>query len=1004
MKRSSLTIGVVQAMILTYQLDEGEATTEVGSTAWFQWLEQATTFRFRNEVGHFTAHKTRAGNQRGRTYWRATCRRHDRLASYYLGPSDRLTPEHLRQAAHALSVRAADDHLKKKTASTLPHDLLAQPVRAVQGSGLAPPSPLPKPLTRLLGRTSERAKLVDLLRRPEVRLLTLTGPGGVGKTRLALEAVHDLVPNFVNGVYFVPLAAIREPDFVLPAIAQALGVHETSARSPLEDLQAVLSDQSLLLLLDNFEQVLAAAPTLAELLAFCQHVKLLVTSRAVLRLQGEHELVVSPLSLPDLAQLPTRESLLQYAACALFVERVQAIQPAFQITGAIVRPIAEICQRLDGLPLAIELAAARTRLLSPQVLLARLDHRLELLTDGARNAPDRQQTMRATIAWSYQLLTHEQQQLFCWLAVFVGGCDLPAVEAIAKPAGVAGYIVLDGVSTLLENNLLRQVEQPNGEPRLLMLETLREFGLECLHTNGELAPARQAHAEYYLALAEETVPQLRGVEQTQRVAQLECERENLRAALSFLLERARSQADPQEHLAFVERALRMCIALNWFWHERGYGREGLLFLMQALAERTVVGVELQAKALDAAANLAYLYARNMQMERMAEESLLLYQQLGDPVGIADSLLQLGAIARIRSQFGPAHGWLEEAATRFQELADSWRQGQCYTEWARVATEQGQYELARSLLEKSLLLYQELGDVQRLGWVRYLLARLLFVSQQDQAFSWCLAEQSLAHFLEQNNIFYSAYPLGLLGLIHLEQGELEAARPLLEESLAISKKTGVETDSVYPALGLVRLLNMQGDVAAARCLCQEGLTLLLEFNVYKEYVATSLEALASVEAREGALRQAVRLWGAAHALREAISAPMYPVHRVGYDQALTHVCVQLGEQGFSTAWDEGRLMTPEQVVVVQEKEMTSISMPTSPLPTPAMKSFTFPTRLTAREVEVLRLLSQGWTDTHIAEHLVISVRTVNRHTSSLYSKLGVSSRVAAIHSAIEHHLL
>ena len=683
---------------------------------------------------------------------------------------------------------------------------------------------------------------------------------------------------------------------------------------------------------------------------------------------------------------------------------MQAIQPAFQITEAIVRPIAEICQRLDGLPLAIELAAARTRLLSPQALLARLDHRLELLTDGARNAPDRQQTMRATIAWSYQLLTHEQQQLFCWLAVFVGGCDLPAVEAIAKPAGVAGYIVLDGVSTLLENHLLRQVEQPNGEPRLLMLETLREFGLECLHTNGELAPARQAHAEYYLALAEETVPQLRGVEQTQRVAQLECERENLRAALSFLLERARSQADPQEHRAFVERVLRMCIALNWFWHERGYGREGLLFLMQALAERTVVGVALQAKALDVAANLAYLYARNIQMERMAEESLLLYQQLGDPVGIADSLLQLGAIARIRSQFGSAHGWLEEAATRFQGLANSWRQGQCYTEWARVATEQGQYELAHSLLEKSLLLYQELGDVQRLGWVRYLLARLLFISQQDQAFPRYLAEQSLAHFQEQENIFYSAYPLGLLGLIYLEQGELEAARPLLEESLAISKKTGVETDAVYPALGLVRLLNMQGDVAAARRLCQEGLTLLLEFKVYKEYVATSLEALASVEAREGALRQAVRLWGAAHALREAISAPMYPVHRVGYDQALTHVCVQLGEQGFSTAWDEGRLMTPEQVVVVQEKEMTSISMPTSPLPTPAMKSSTFPTRLTAREVEVLRLLSQGWTDTHIAEHLVISVRTVNRHTSSLYSKLGVSSRVAAIHSAIEHHLL
>ncbi len=396
----------------------------------------------------------------------------------------------------------------------------------------------------------------------------------------------------------------------------------------------------------------------------------------------------------------------------------------------------------------------------------------------------------------------------------------------------------------------------------------------------------------------------------------------------------------------------------------------------------------------------------MQIERMAEESLLLYQQLGDPVGIADSLLQLGAIARIRSQFGPAHDWLEEAATRFQGMANSWRQGQCYTEWARVATEQGQYELARSLLEKSLLFYQELGDVQRLGWVRYLLARLLFVSQQDQAFARQLTEQSLAHFQEQDNIFYSAYPLGLLGLIHLEQGELEVARPLLEESLAISKKTGVETDAVYPSLGLVRLLDMQGDVTAARRLCREGLTLLLEFNVYKEYVATSLEALAYVEAREGALRQAVRLWGAAHALREVIGTPMYPVHRVDYEHVLTHVRARMGEQTFSTAWAEGRLMTPEQALAVQEKEMTSISMPmaTDPTPTPGMKSFTFPLKLTAREVEVLRLLAQGWTDSHIAEYLVISVRTVNRHTSSLYSKLGVSSRVAAIRSAIEHHLL
>ena len=1024
MKQSSHTTGVVQAMILTAGQEGDDVMVEVGSPAWFRWLEQATAFRFSDDAGHFTAHKARAGNRRGGAYWRATRRHHGQLASYYLGPSARLTPEHLRQAAHALSGHIADDLLKQEAASTMPHRTLTQPARAVQGSGLAPPSPLPRPLTRLLGRSSERAQLVALLRRPEVRLCTLTGPGGVGKTRLALEATQDLVTNFADGVYFVPLSAISEPDFVLPAIAQALGLHEMGARSFLEDLQAVLSDQSLLLLLDNFEQVLAAAPPLADLLAVCPQVKLLVTSRAALRLQGEHELVVLPLALPDLAQLPTRETLLQSAACALFVERVQAIQPAFQITEATVWPIAEICLRLDGLPLAIELAAARARLFSPRALLSRLSHRLDVLTGGVRNAPDRQQTMRATIAWSYQLLAHEQQRLFRWLAVFAGGCELVAVEAIIRRAGLGASQVLDGVSVLLENHLLRQVEQPNGEPRLLLLETMREFGLESLQNCGELEAARTAHAAYYLALAEEAAPQLRGTvwpshfhavmphlaeeavpqwreaEQARWVESLEREQENLRAALSFLLE----QAGTQEGERQVELALRLCVALSWFWHVLGYGREGLSFLMQALAEPAGVGAALRARALYEAAELAFIYARNLPLERLAEESFALYQELGDAEGMAHSLSRLGGIARIRSQFALAHAQLEEAAARFQTLGSRWRQGQCLTEWVRAATEAGQYEQARALLAESLLLYQELGDTQRLAWVRYLLAYLLFVSQQDQALTRQLAEQSLAHFRERGDAPFSVYPLGLLGLIHLEQGELEAARLLLEESLAIGKQTGVETDAVHLALGLARLLALQGDAAAARRLYQESLTLLFEYKVYEESVAAGLEGLAALEAGQGASRQAVWLWGAAHALREAIGATLYPVYRASHEQAIALVRAQLGEQAFHAAWAEGRMLTPEQALATQEKERTPTVMPAGPLPPAALKSSTVSAGLTAREVEVLRLLAQGWTDAQIADHLVVSPRTVNRHTASLYSKLGVSSRAAATRAAMEHHWL
>jgi tetratricopeptide (TPR) repeat protein len=545
-------------------------------------------------------------------------------------------------------------------------------------------------------------------------------------------------------------------------------------------------------------------------------------------------------------------------------------------------------------------------------------------------------------------LAPQEQRLFRWLSVFVGACTLQAAEAIAQVAGLAGNTVLDGVSVLLENYLLRQVEQPDGEPRLLLLETIREFGLECLASAGELELSRTAHAQYYLALAEEAAPQLRGAawpsdfhavmphiaeeaalqwpaaEQTRWVERLEREQENLRAALSFLLEQAQVQAGTQGAERQVERALRLCVALSWFWHIRGSGREGLSFLMQALAERAHVGAALEARALYEAAELAFIYARNLPLERLAQESFTLYQQLDDPVGMAHSLSRLGGINRIRSQFALAHAQLQEAATRFQALGNRWRQGQCYTEWARAAIEEGQYEQARALLSQSLLLYQELGDAQRLDWVRYLQARLLFVWQQDQALARQLAEQSLVHFRQRGDTPFSVYPLGLLGLIHLEQGELETARPLLEESLALGKRTGVETDAAHLALGFAQLLTLQGDAVSARHLYQENLTLLFECNVYKEDIAGSLEGLAALEVGQGEPLQAARLWGAAEALREAIGAPMHPVHRPSYAQARAHACAQAGEQAFHLAWAEGRGMTPEQAFATEEPATERVS--------------------------------------------------------------------------------
>ncbi len=585
----------------------------------------------------------------------------------------------------------------------------------------------------------------QLLLREDVRLVTLTGPGGTGKTRLGLQVSAELSDSFADGVFFVNLAPISDPALVLPTIAETLGLRSIGEQSLLERLREELRQKQMVLLLDNFEQVVNVAEQVADLLVSCPHLKILVTSREVLHVRAEHEFSVPPLPLPDAKNLPDLATLSNNAAVALFVQRAQAVKSDFQLTNANAHAIVEMCARLDGLPLAIELAAARVKLLPPQALLARMSQRLAVLTGTSRDLPTRQQTLRNAISWSYNLLDAAEQRLFRRLSVFVGGCTLQAIEAIytvLDNEDEAGQ-VLDRVASLVDKSLLQQVEQEGEEPRFVMLETIREYGLERLASNGEMEGVRQAHAMYYLQLAEEAEPHLKGAEQAGWFARLEQERKNLRTALSWLLEGVRMKAQAKEGREQSEHALRLCVALFPFWYNHGYFKEAWSFLEQALDLREDVVAALRARLLYNAGFLLWHLDDLVGTEALTGESLTLYRELEDSAGAARALTLLGAVAWVKGQYAIARALDEEAAALCQQVDDTWGRGRSLIDLARMATAQGEYDRARGLLEESLALYRSLGDKQRIGWVLCLLARVLFESQGNLTRAAGLAEQSLA---------------------------------------------------------------------------------------------------------------------------------------------------------------------------------------------------------------------------------------------------------------------
>jgi predicted ATPase/class 3 adenylate cyclase len=766
---------------------------------------------------------------------------------------------------------------------------------------------LPFQPTSLVGREPEVAEISALLKQPEKRLLTLLGPGGIGKTRLAIAVATQMRSFFIGGTCFVGLAALSDPQLVVPTIARELGLKESGNRPLLEQVQAFVGEQPFLLVLDNFEQIVAAAEVLEELLADCPGLSILVTSRAVLHLSAEQVVPVTPLSLPSLStsdDMDTAES----AAVTLFVQRARTILPSFQLAPTNARAIAEVCVRLDGLPLAIELAAARVKLLPPQTLLARLSQRLHLLTGGPRSLPVRQQTLRSTIQWSYDLLGPKEQALFHLLSVFVNGWTLEAAEALSQETGQADLDVLNSLAALLDNSLIQASEERAEEPRFLMLQTVREFGLERLTASGELERVRVAHAHYFLALAKQAEPELHGPNQAMWVARLEHEHDNLCEALEWALQLVRDEKAAERR----EIGMRLGAALKEFWMMLGHYREARTFLERALALSEGTHTSLRARVLRAIASVADVQGDIDRIEVVAKLSLALSRELEDTCGIAESLGSLAAAAWLRGKIVEAVSLHEEQVRLLRQVGEPGEVAAALFPLAEQVSSLGKYARGQALFEEALQLFRQAGNELWVGVTLVNSAAWLWFALGDLATMRQRLQEGRALITRVGDRGWSAECLWIAALLALSEGEPVRASSLAQESLSIYREMGDPWYSAWSLHLLGRIETQRGEMPAARTYYQQSLALNQQVGE-KWMTPFNLEGLAGVVATQGALRWAAQLWGAAEALREAIDVPRLPVDRVGYEQAVGAARAQLGEEAFAAAWQEGWTMKLEQVI-------------------------------------------------------------------------------------------
>jgi predicted ATPase/DNA-binding winged helix-turn-helix (wHTH) protein len=742
----------------------------------------------------------------------------------------------------------------------------ADPTQAIseakptQKAGVTAGYHLPFARTPLIGRERELEAIQQLLLDPDIRLVTLTGSGGSGKTRLALEVAGELVESFEGRVYFVGLGSIGDPTMVPAAIAESVGIHEAGGRQFVDLLKDYISEcgtSPVLLLLDNMEHILPASALVGELIEASRTLKVLVTSRAALRLYGEQEFPVPPLALPHPHQLHSFNDLISNPSVALFAQRAAAVKPDFRVAADNISAVAEICSRVDGLPLAIELAAARVKMLPLAQILARLESPLDLLTAGPRDLPRRQQTLRNAIDWSYGLLNKSEQKLLRRLGVFWGGCTLEAAEAVCNTANDLGSDIFNLVSSLVDKSLIQQSQHGNDEPRFRMLETIREYSLERLRDSGEQAATKRAHAAYCLVLAEEGNPDFSEADRAAWLARCDIEHDDFRAALDWLFQ--------TENL---EWAFRFCVALFRFWDMREHLAEGRARLEAILHLAGTGYAKERARVSHLLGAFATAQGDFPAAAQFLRQSFSLFQELGDDLGAAVSLNALAITARDRGDYIAAQSYFEESLAYWRKVCDRVATARCLHNLANVAKIRGDYARARFALLEAMQIFEEMGD--------------------RSGAAWSLNQQ---------------------GDVAREQGDLAAARGIYQRALSGFRDIGDQWGSARSLADLGSVACEQGDYSAAHEAYRKSLE-IFETLEHRRGIARVLEGLACVALAKGDIQRALLVAGAAAHLRQLISAPLPPAEQLKFDQKLRSAWESLGEREGQRAWAEGRAMTLE----------------------------------------------------------------------------------------------